>query len=845
MILWFNEIGKNDIAAVGGKGANLGEMARSGFPVPPGFCVTTGAYREHIRKLELAPLVEKLFRSVQNENIPELDELSGKVRQMIGKAQMPEQAEQAIRKAYGELSDLGTPLVSVRSSATAEDLPQASFAGQQETFLSVSGEEQVLEHVQKCWASLWIPRSIAYRQKNGFAHEQVALSVVVQAMVQSEKSGVLFTVNPLTGSADEMMVNASYGLGESIVSGRVTPDTFRVSKRGEPLEIEKRLGSKETQIITGPEGLTVETDVAEELRNRFCLEETELRELLDLGLRVENHYGKPQDIEWAITGNNLYLLQARPVTVASAAPVKVESAKFKKMSRARQKILDNFKEHIPDAPYPLDYEPLLSLNEQKNAVIHELGISMPSENKIIRMDEHGVLSVGRLLPHPNIRLLWMPVSLWRMLRLNPTGAAKDTEVRLRSELSGLESVDISQLDSQTLADYIFRAVDTAMQWIYLRFRVFVFPMIFLGFFLNRTIRTAKLGQSVNQYDFLAGLDHKTAEIERALYSLAEELDETPAVRRLFLEKPPEKLLTILREDHESSLCYSKLTKFLKDYGARTMKAYTPFSTESWSERPELLFDTLAAILKAGNIRQHIEQQENGGRKHADLKDKISGRLTPAKRRRFESLLEQFRSAHMGREELIYRMEQCYVTARRGVREAANRLCKEELLSVAEDVRYLTLSELKQALFGESDCMVLKNSLTDRKAHRFMAEQTWNAGPAEGSEIAAEGAVIQGISGSPGIARGAVRIIDNPNGFGRLQKGEVLVCRFTDPVWTPLFSVACAVVCDTGGPLSHAAIVAREYGMPAVLGTRNATTSLKDGDVVTVDGSKGTVLLHRP
>ena len=839
MILWFNEVSKKDIAAAGGKGANLGEMTRSGFPVPPGFCIHTQAYREHIHQLEITPLIEALFSHVQNESFKELDEISDRIRRRIEEAQMSGRTGQAVRDAYRKLAGMGSPQVSVRSSATAEDLPDASFAGQQETYLSVCGEEQVLHYVKRCWASLWTPRSVAYRQKNGFKHEQTALCVVVQSMVQSDKSGVLFTVNPLTGNTGEMMVNASYGLGESIVSGRVTPDTFLISKTG-PLVLERRLGSKETQTVTGPGGLTVEAEVGEELRNSFCLEETELQELLGLGMRVESHYGRPQDIEWAIAGEKLFLLQTRPVTAAPAQ----SPGKTKKMSRAQQKILDNFREHVPDAPYPLDYEPLLLLNRQKNSALHELGVTMPAERKMLRMDEHGVLSLGRLLPHPNVRILWAPFGMRRMPEPDFAEAAKGMEVRLLEELRSLEDTDAAGLDNRMLAEHIRRAVDTAMQWTYLRFRVYVFPMVFLGFSLKRMIRKAKLEKSVNQYDFLAGLDYKTSEIEHALHKLAEQADNDPAVRQLLLEKPSEKLLPLLEEIPEAHRFHASLTEFLKDCGARTVKAYTPFSAEAWSERPELLLNMLAAILKAGDIRRSIEQQENGRIKYAELKDKAKARLSAAKGNRLETLLERFRSAHLGREELVYRMEQCYVAARRGVREAARRLQEEGLLTRPEDIRYLTLSELYQALSGTADAGALGKQLDDRKKHRREAEELWNTSSAEGAETGGGGAIVTGLSGSPGMAKGAVRIIHSPDEFARLQKGEVLVCRFTDPAWTPLFSVACAVVCDTGGPLSHAAIVAREYGMPAVLGAKNATAMLKDGDTVMVDGSKGIVRIER-
>ncbi len=317
MILWFDDIDRQAISEAGGKGANLGEMTRNGFPVPPGFCITTAVYRAHLRNLELAPYMALLANLVRQDDMARLHEVSEKVRGMIVAADLSEGAEQEIRMAYRKLSAMGTAKVSVRSSATAEDLPTASFAGQQETFLSVCGEAPLLAHVKACWASLWTVRAIVYRHRNGFAHEQVALAVVVQAMVQSEKSGVLFTANPVTGRMGEMMVNAAYGLGETIVSGRVTPDIYHLSKQGVRLILHKRAGTKETQMTTGPDGAITETDVLEEMRGRSCLGVSELRRLRALGLRVERHYGSPQDIEWAIAGKKLYLLQARPITAVA------------------------------------------------------------------------------------------------------------------------------------------------------------------------------------------------------------------------------------------------------------------------------------------------------------------------------------------------------------------------------------------------------------------------------------------------------------------------------------------------------------------------------------------------
>ena len=304
-IAWFHEAGLGDISLVGGKGANLGKMARAGLPVPPGFCVTTDAYKQFINETGLWIEMERLLATVPARESGE------KIRQMIEKANMPVSISMSIKEAYIKLNGGKAP-VAVRSSATAEDLADASFAGQQESYLGIRGSENLTVYVQRCWASLWTERAISYRERNQFPHHQVSLSVVVQKMVASDVAGVLFTVNPVTNQRDEMFVNAAYGLGESVVSGRVTPDTYRVARKRFRV-IERTLGSKSTRIDM-TNGGTVEVNNTQTERERLCLDDSALRRLSALGEQVEKYYGAPQDIEWAFANDQLYLLQTRPVT---------------------------------------------------------------------------------------------------------------------------------------------------------------------------------------------------------------------------------------------------------------------------------------------------------------------------------------------------------------------------------------------------------------------------------------------------------------------------------------------------------------------------------------------------
>ena len=322
-IKWFNEIGKDDVGLVGGKGANLGELTSFGLPVPPGFCVTAEAYTKFIKYAELDEVVKLLMEAVDVENVDDLTNASKEIQNKIKEKDFDPELEEEILRAYREFSeDIGVknPEVAVRSSATAEDLPDASFAGQQDTYLHISGEEELLNHIRDCFASLWTSRAIYYREKQNYDHFDVALSVVIQKMVNSEKSGVMFTANPINNSKDEMMINASYGLGEAVVSGIVTPDEYIIDKKTKRV-IEKSISEKEYMVIKNENGVGTRTvnvkDVlGEDAIKAEALSPEELDTLIERGLKVEKLYGSVQDTEWGFDTDTkeFYFLQSRPIT---------------------------------------------------------------------------------------------------------------------------------------------------------------------------------------------------------------------------------------------------------------------------------------------------------------------------------------------------------------------------------------------------------------------------------------------------------------------------------------------------------------------------------------------------
>lgn len=308
-ILWFNEISKKDLPKVGGKGANLGEMFKI-MPVPNGFCVTADAYALFMEETSLQEEVMAMLQALDIKDSRMLDERSEKIREMIKKENIPDDMKKEIAASYKKLN---AKFVAVRSSATAEDLPTASFAGQQDTYLNISGEKEVINAVKSCWASLFTSRAIYYRETNKFNHNDVKISVVVQEMVQSEKAGVMFTVNPVNNNRSEMIIEGSYGLGESVVSGKVTPDTYTIKKT--PFSILSiNIGSKSTAIIQGKDGKNIEIETSRQQQDVQLLNEKELKELASLGMKIEQHYNIPQDIEWGISKKKVYILQSRPIT---------------------------------------------------------------------------------------------------------------------------------------------------------------------------------------------------------------------------------------------------------------------------------------------------------------------------------------------------------------------------------------------------------------------------------------------------------------------------------------------------------------------------------------------------
>ena len=820
----FSEIKKDDISTAGGKGANLGEMTAAGITVPGGFVVTAEAYRIFLKKNHLEEIFRRELTAAGTEEA-KLLEAAAKLRNLILQGDLPDEVETAIHEKYNQLGEHAR--VAVRSSATAEDLPDASFAGQQETYLNVRGIDKVLARVKSCYASLWGNRAVCYRCNQGYDQLSVALAVVIQQMVESEKSGVLFTVNPITHNREEIQINASYGLGESVVSGRVTADSYLCDKKGNLKSCQ--IGSKQTQIIYADESGadTREVPVSAKMQQERCLSEQEIASLCDEAVRVENHYGQPMDIEWGINNGSVYILQARAITTLKANHSEEDRlvAEYIKGSTIKGKEKENMAFQLEKMPYayrPLDYDYMLMINHQKAKIFGENGLVLNSDPQ---MDDDGIQTLPISKIGLNKNIFKLPGTL-KMLN-NFDLCAKKCHTFMpeyESEVAVIREMDFHDKSLKECGEFIAYSLELLGRLTYDRFKYALFPSV-LARDLEKAVQ--KVNPKYSKYDLFWGLNNKTAEVTRDIAALAAEI------------KTDEKLSAeVLAGTKYADLCQKfpyikdRFDAFLQKNGYKSDYNCYCVHAQTLLEDPDRLIHILQPL---------IADQEQSGVKEEDHKDfsvlmsqlkKIYGDKYPA----LEKKIEDFRYFHIVREESQYLWETIFCCVRRCLKRTNQLLLgNEDFESGIANLFAAELTEAcKRGFLSEGD----REKIKRRDSRHELSQKVWDASKL--LVFDSNGDVLKGVSGSAGIAIGRVCVIHGPEEFHKMHKGDILVCHLTDPEWTPLFGLASAVVADTGSALSHAAIVAREYGIPAVLGVGFATTKFQDGDTIRVDGDRGEV-----
>ena len=520
MVRQFCDIRVGDVSIVGGKGANLGEMVNAGINVPEGFVVTSDAYRLFLKENNLVDTFEQIL-SEAGDDEGKLTLAAEKLRELIKNADMPECIANAVRDSYEKLGS--SVRVAVRSSATAEDLPDASFAGQQETYLNVLGIEDVIDKIRDCYASLWGNRAVIYRNNQGYDQKSVALAVVIQKMIESEIAGVLFTVNPINGNENEMQINASYGLGESVVSGRVTADSFVCGKDGKV--INTVIGEKATEIIYSENSGTVEVPVDENRRKISSLDDELLKELCLAGANVEKYYNMPMDIEWGIVNRKIYILQARAITTLKKNDYATDDAAIQKYLKnckctgAQKTNMSFLLEKMPFVFLPYDYELIEIIDDQKSVIFSEAGIIMDMQPII---DDDGVM----ILPPNGVKLsrniVHFPALFKKLLNMKNCEEILRKEMKMfHKELDDIKRKDYDSMSftecammNEYFKNYIRRLT-------YFRFKYALFPSAIFSKKIGGVLK--KIDKKLTAFDLYQGLDYETALMTRNIEVLRKAL----------------------------------------------------------------------------------------------------------------------------------------------------------------------------------------------------------------------------------------------------------------------------------------------------------------------------------
>ncbi|XHW91002.1 PEP/pyruvate-binding domain-containing protein [Streptococcus dysgalactiae subsp. equisimilis] len=822
MILDFNEIKKEDVLVAGGKGANLGEMTSAKINVPSGFVITADAYRDFLKVNGIDILIENgIKKSVDDKRklLNEAEHFRGKIKS----GKFPERLENAIREKY--FNHGNNTRVAVRSSATAEDLPDASFAGQQETYLNVQGIESVLNAVRNCYASLWGNRAVSYRFHQGYDQTSVSIAVVIQEMIESEKSGVLFTVNPVNKKENEMQINASFGLGESVVSGRVTADSYIIDKSGKIAQV--NIGSKETQIIYGDKE-TVEVAVSSDKRKTRALNDREILELMKCGLEIEKHYRMPMDIEWAIKNDIVYILQARAITTLKNSGNDITGndliekyIKGKKIKKDTREVMSFFLEKMPFAHRVLDFDYLMAINDQKVNILSEGGIILP-RNPIIDDDGIQTFSDEGKRIGKNIFKFFNILKNMKDFEFCYK-KCKDFMNIYETEIEEIKHLNFENMTLMECGNFLEESYALLQKLAYDRFKYALFPSVLNSKKFTKIIK--KVNSNYSSFDFYWDLDNKTSVITNDVYTMACEIRKNEALKR-----------AIISGDNFKEL-YKKFNEFknisdefMKDNGFKSDYNCYCLSAKTFLEDPDRLTNILRPILNENS------NESKDTKDFSKLMESIEG-IYGKKYQDIEKQIKYFRYFHVVREESQYLWETLFYYVRKCVKRINFILLGDENIEIG--VANLFHKELLKAInrgnLNESD----KEKINRRNEKFPLAVKVWEASKL--LIFKTDGDVLKGVSGSTGIAVGKVCLINSPKEFYKMKKGDILVCHLTDPEWTPLFKLASAVVADTGSALSHAAIVAREYNIPAVLGVGFATTKFKDGDTIQVDGNTGEVI----
>lgn len=861
-VLGLAEINHASLTLVGGKAASLGELARiEGIRVPQAFCVTTEAYQRITDQAALKALLTNL----SHLGLPDrhqISEVCSEIRSLIETTVIPDDLQQAIAQALNASG--AQQAYVVRSSATAEDLPHASFAGQQDSYLNLCGSEAILKHISKCWASLFTDRAVIYRLQNGFDHSKVQMAVLVQHMVFPQASGIMFTADPVSSNRKIISIEASFGLGEALVSGLVNPDHYQV-REGQLLE--QKIASKKTAVYALASGGTQAQEIEPERQNTQVLTPTQILQLARTGRQIEAHFGQPQDIEWCLAEETLFIVQSRPITTLFPIPAVDDSENHVYVSVGHQQMMTD-----PIRPLGLsffllttrapmrtaggrlfvDISQMLATPAGRKTVIENLGKSDPLIkdallNLVKRGDFVPVFETIEAEPGPDEQIPPFtafsnpfpndPAIVADLIMQSQTGiAALKQNIRNKSGLELFEFIleDIQQLKQSLFVPQNLGAIVAAME---------------AAAWLNQTLYHY-LGEK-NVADTLAQSvpDNITSEMGLALLDVADVIRPFPEVIACLQQAPADADLASLLQVQGGPESLAALNDFLDTYGMRCA-GEIDLTQPRWRENPMTLVPLILSHLKnfePGASRQKFAQgQQEAAHKEQSLLARLrqlpDGETMAQETQRVISLL---RNLSGYREYPKYAIVSRYFEYKQALLKEARQLVEAGVLSEQEDIYYLSFEELREVVrTRQLDLQVIRQRKADYLVYarltppRVMTSDGENvAGKYHREQLPADALV--GLAVSSGVIEGRARVLFSMQ-EAELEAEDILVTPFTDPSWTPLFVTVKALVTEVGGMYTHGAVIAREYGLPAVVGVEQATRRIQDGQRIRVNGTEGYV-----
>ncbi|MDP7978700.1 phosphoenolpyruvate synthase [Bacillus multifaciens] len=863
LVLGFQEMEKTQLLLVGGKGLNLGELSKiKGIQVPEGFCVTTVGYQKAIEQNETYHALLDRLTILKLEDRDQIGEISREIRKVIMEVEIPSDVVKAVTHYLSQFGD--EHAYAVRSSATAEDLPFASFAGQQDTYLNIIGKEAIMQHISKCWASLFTDRAVIYRMRNGFDHSQVYLSVIVQRMVFPRASGILFTADPITSNRNLLSIDASFGLGEALVSGLVSADCYKV--KDEEI-VDKMIATKKLAIYGLKEGGTGARQIDPDQQKTQTLTEQQILQLARIGRQIEAYFGCPQDIEWCLVDDTFYIVQSRPITTLYPIPEANDQENHVYVSVGHQQMMTD-----PMKPLGMSLFQLTSFGPRFKAggrlfvdITHNLASPISRKTIIDTLGQSDPLIKDALMTIiergdfikslPNDKNEQSPSKNNKGISSSGFQEKIENDPTIVSNLIKSSQISIEELkqniqtkSGSDLFDFILEDIQ--------KLKKILFDPQSLGIIMAAMDASLWINEKMNKW-----LDEKnvadtlsqsvpnniTSKMGLALLDVADVIRPYPEVIDYLQHVKDDNFLDELVKFDGGQETQDAIYDYLSKYGMRCTGEIDITKTR-WSENPTTLVPMILSNIKNFEPNASNQKFEQGRQEALKKEQELIYRLKQLpdgepKAKETKRMIDLIRNFIGYREYPKYGMINRYFVYKQALLKEAEQLVQDGVIHKIEDIYYLTFEELHEVVrTNKLDYQIVSKRKGEYKLYEKLtpprvitSDGEIIAGKYKRENLPAE--AIVGLPVSSGVIEGRARVILNMEDAD-LEDGDILVTSFTDPGWTPLFISIKGLVTEVGGLMTHGAVIAREYGLPAVVGVENATKLIKDGQRIRVHGTEG-------